>query len=213
MAELRTKDTPITEELAKSFKGRIPSGIKDQVVAFNQEKKKAIREEVKKKNLLRRTEEGAIVQQRKLEAFLEEFLKNGGNATEAAAAVFNVTSRASAATIGSFYLKKAKVLGRLYLEKQGYSYGRLLSIAAQKAEMSRLPDWWDRVMEIADYGNFRTVKGMNVPVNNINIIQSEKELFKKYAMEAEEVIEAEEPEPEESANFELPEEKEEPDGH
>jgi ribosomal protein L18 len=185
----------ITPEQAAQFKGRIPSGVKEQVLAINEEKRQA------KKQLMRKDKEGAIVQQKKLDAFLEEFMKNGGNATEAAAQVFNVSSRASAATIGSFYLKKAKVLGRIYLEEKGYTYGRLLTIAAKKAEESRLPDWWDRVMEIADYGNFRTVKGFQGPVANINIMQSEKEIFKKYSMEAEVVEE----EPEESKEFEMEE--------
>lgn len=203
--ELRSQNETkeITPEQAASFKGRIPNGIKDQVMAINEQQRQ------QKKQLLRESKSraGYLIQQKKIDAFLEEFLKNGGNATDAAMAVFNVTSRASAATIGSYYLKKAKVMGRIYLEQKGYSYGRLLSIAAQKAEMSRLPDWWDRVMEIADYGNFRTVKG-GVPVqNNINIVQTEKELFRKYTYQDADIVEEPEEEPEESKNFEV-EEKE-----
>ncbi len=190
----RRKAVPltITPEEAAAFKGRYPTGIKDQIVAITEQKQDVLRAEERKVSTLRRKQNGAVVQQRKLEAFLEEFLKNGGNATAAAAAVFDVSSRMSAGSIGSYYLKKAKTLGRLYLEEKGYSYGRLLSIAAEKAETSRLPDWWDRVYEISGYGSFRSAKdGGSGPVTNINIVQTEKELFKKYSLEGEVIDEDE----------------------
>lgn len=169
----------ISPEEAASYKGRIPSGVKDQVLYLNEQKRQ------EKKQLLRQDKNGAIVQQRKLDAFFDEFLRNGGNATDAAAKIFNVSSRASASTIGSVYLKKCKSLGRVYLEQHGYTFGRALTTIARKAEESRLPDWMDRYMGIAGYDNpGASSKAFQGPTTNINIVQAEKEIFKKYMAEA-----------------------------
>lgn len=179
----RGLEVTMTPEEAKEFKGRIPTGVRDQVLYLNEKAREQKREE--KRELLRKDKNNAIVQTQKLDAFLEEFLRNGGNATDAAMKVFDVSSRASASSIGSVYLKKAKTLGRVYLEQHGYTFGRLLTTAAQKAEQSRLPDWWDRVMGIAGYDNpGASTKGFAPQTTNVNIIQSEKELFKKYMNES-----------------------------
>lgn len=187
----------ITEEVAKSFKGRIPKGMRDQVVAFNKQQKKL--------STVRQKKNGDLVQREKLDLFLQEFLANGGNATKAAAAVFNVSSMSSAATLGSVYLKRAKLLGRIYLEQKGYGYGRMLDIAAKKAEESRLPDWWDRVMKVTDYGDFMAGSaGKNAP-SVVNIVQTEKELFQKYNLTnatAGEIIQEENELEEEAAQIE-----------
>ena len=91
-----------------------------------------------------------IVPETKLDEFLAEFLKNGGNATDAADAVFNCSSRAVASSMGSQYLQKSKVLVRAYLDHHGASWGKLVQIALDKAEVSMKPDWWDRLMKLAD---------------------------------------------------------------
>lgn len=194
----------ITEEVAKSFKGRIPTGMRDQVVAFNKQQKIAALK-AKRLSAVRQKKNGDIVQREKLDLFLQEFLKNGGNATQAAASVFNVSSMSSAATLGSYYLKRAKLLGRIYLERKGYGYGRMLDIAMKKAEESRLPDWWDRVMKVTDYGDFMAGSaGKNQP-SVVNIVQTEKELFQKYNLSnatAGEIIEEENALEEEVAEIE-----------
>lgn len=174
----------MTAEEAASFKGRIPSGVKDQVLYLNEKNRRA------KKALVRRDQNDAIVQTKKLDAFLEEFLKNGGNATEAAMKVFDVSSRSSASSIGSVYLKKARTLGRVYLEQQGYTFGRALTTIARKAEESRLPDWMDRYLGLAGYDNpGASTKGFIPGNTTVNILQQqEKDLFKRYTTEIEEVV-------------------------
>lgn len=191
---LQNATITITPEQALEFKGRIPTGIKDQVMAINKQKRWE-RAAPKRELIAKRERDNAIVVQQKMDAFLEEFLKNGGNATKAAMAVFDVKSRSSAANIGSVYLKKARELGRVYLEEKGYSWGRLLTIAAKKAEESRLPDWWDRVMGVAGYENpGASTKHVMGATTNVNIMQNEKEIFKRYALNVTEgeVVEQEE---------------------
>jgi len=133
-----------------------------------------------------------IIQER-VNAFSEEYLKNGGDSTKAAMAVFNMDSKLSAAQVGSFYLKKAKVLNRIFLEEKGYPLGRLLEIAAEKAERSRMPDWFDRVMILGGWmePGWATSTKTGTSVTNVNIIQSEKELFKKYTMQNADIVDEE----------------------
>jgi hypothetical protein len=181
----------IDPEVLKEYKGRYPSGIRDQAVAINRYKK----EDAKEKVVLKRIEDNKVIETKKIDAFFAEFLKNGGNATDAAMKVFNVSSRANAASIGSVYLKKCRALGRVVEEDMGITYKYLMQIAKKNVETSKMTDWWDRLMELGDYGNFRTVKGIQAPnTTNINIMQSEKELFKKYTREVpEEDVSEEEP--------------------
>ena len=121
----------------------------------------------------------------KPEQFLEEFIKNGGNATQASLVINNVTSLASAANMGSYYLKKAKALGRVYLEKKGYGYGKMLDVAAEKMVDSKTPEWWDRLMKVADYADFFE-KPKNATPAVVNVIQSHKDRISSY-IEGEEV--------------------------
>ncbi len=178
------KSTPVvTEEIAAQYEkgGGIPKAIRKQVVAINRRKR---REKFKE------TQKG-IVQSGKsnMEHFLEEFIKNGGNATQAALAVFNCSTIQSASALGHAYLKKAKGLGLIYLEKRGYGYGRMLDVAIKKMEESKTPDWWDRLMKVAGYEDFMTKGGGTS--NVVNVIQAHKQYASDY-IEGEAVAENEE---------------------
>ncbi len=172
MEEPIAPEVQVTEEVAAKYegkaKGRIPTAIAKQVVAINRDKKL---------KLLKQGKYG-IIQEPKIDAFLEEFIKNGGNATKAAMAVYNCTSVRSASSLGHATLKRAKGLARVYLENQGMTYGRLLDVAAQKVLESKSPDWWDRLMKIADYEDFMTKK--SGPLTNVNVFQAHKEFASDY---------------------------------
>jgi hypothetical protein len=161
------------EKLSKQFKGRIPKALKDEVVAYNK---------AKKASTVKENRRGEIIQRQKLDMFLEEFLKNGGNATEAALTIApdKLKNRMSAAAQGSYYLKQAKVLGRVYLEQKGYGYGKLLESAAKKAvdPDQKTPEWWDRVMKVAGYEDFIS-KG-TAGGTTVNVMSVHKGLLDKY---------------------------------
>lgn len=127
---------------------------------------------------------GAIKQVQKVDLFLKEFLANGGNATEAAMTVFKMDNRASASVIGSRYLKEAKGTARVYMEKKGATYGRLLDIALEKAENSKNTEWWDRLMKLAGYEDFmsKAPTGVNV---NILTASNQKDSFHGFVQEGE----------------------------
>lgn len=141
----------------------------------------AIAPDIKKQRVLLKEKKNKQIEiTKKLDLFLEEFLKNGGNATEAALKVFNTTSRTVAATLGSRYLKQAKDLARVYLETKGTTYGSMLTFAADKMQKSKNPDWWDRLMSITGYGDFMTKsKGASSP-GIIQIINAQKDMIQDY---------------------------------
>jgi len=160
-----------------SGRGRPPAAvmkdIREKKVAFYKSKKK-------NKEIIKMTS--------KLDLFLEEFVRNGGNATEAAWTIYNCKNRMTAATIGRDQLIKAKDIGRIYLEKEGYSYGKLLKLAADKIELSKDPAWWDRMMKIAGYDDFISKGNKTGPAPMIvNVIgQAQKEMASEY-IEGEEI--------------------------
>lgn len=175
----------VSEERAATFlgkgpgHGRIPQAIVKQVVAINNNKKLLKRLKVKKRNLLERNKKGEIIKSRIVDLFLDEFLKNGGNATKAALAIGSYSSIRSAASAGYIYLKQAKSLARIYLEKKGYGYGKMLDIATGKLKDSKTPEWWDRLMKVADYHDFiNKEKGTSPTI--VNVIQSHKDLVSSY---------------------------------
>jgi hypothetical protein len=159
------------EEIAKKYegqgKGRIPNAVSKQVVAIN-----------KKKRLIRKTKYG-IKETPKVDAFLEEFLKNGGNATQAALSVGSYSSIESAAVAGSNFLKQAKGLARIYMEKNGHGYGKMLDIAMDKLKDSKTPEWWDRLMKMAEYEDFTSKKGGPQAVA-VNVFQAHQDLAADY---------------------------------
>lgn len=124
------------------------------------------------------TEDKIIIQAQRLDLFLEEFVRNGGNATRAANAVFNCKSIAVVAKMGSDYLSKARGLGRVILEKKGYSYGKLLEVAVRKMEESKTPEWFDRLMKLSDYHDFLSKEKTTPQV--VNIVQGHRSVVDSY---------------------------------
>jgi len=140
---------------------------------------------------LRLTSSGAIKQTTRLDLFLEEFLKNGGNGTKAAMTVFGYTNKMTAATVSAKYLKKARSISRLYMEQKGYTWGRLLEIIVHKIEESKTPEFLDRFLRIVGYGEMieENKKASPTSGNIINIIQTEKGILSKYTDEEIEDVE------------------------
>jgi len=182
----KEEDKLTDEELKKwlNTKGHIPNALRRQVI---EAKRKPLIEESQKIRAVRKQKRGdtqKIVQRQKLDLFLEEFLKNGGNATRAALRVFNCKSLSSAAVVGSLYLQKGRASGRLHLEKKGYGYGKLLDVATKKMEESKNPEWWDRIMKIAKYEDFLEKKNTGAPVA-VNVFQAHKSFVSDYIEDAE----------------------------
>jgi hypothetical protein len=174
--------TPEEIEHWLNEKGSIPRAIRSQIAVIRRKNKIA-----KTNKIYKETTKG-IVQRDKLELFLKEFVQNGGNATQAALTIGNYSTIQSASVAGHNFLKRAKGLSRIYLEKRGYTYGKLLDIATQKMETSKTPDWWDRIMKMADYADFISKKEERP--NVVNIVQAQRDLQKAFGFG--EVIEGEE---------------------
>lgn len=146
---------------------------------------------IPKPNTLEKMEDGSIQETKRIDLFLEEFMKNGGNGTEAAMKTFNCKNRIVAANIASHYLKKARAMSRVYMESKGYTWGKILMMIAKKSEESKTPEFLDRLLKILGYEDFLPSKEKTS--NVVNIIQTEKNILDKY-MEG--VIEPEEVETE-----------------
>jgi hypothetical protein len=171
--------TPEEAEMWLTKKGSIPKAIRKQVAVLRRKKRMADRHvEVTPKG---------IVQRPRMELFLSEFINNGGNATQAALSVFNCSTIESAAVMGHKYLKQARGLSRVYLEKKGYTYGKMLDIATQKLEASKTPEWWDRLMKMADYADFMTKKDSRPSV--VNIVAAQRNLQKEFGFMDGEIVE------------------------
>jgi hypothetical protein len=149
---------------------------------------KAVMKKVREKRLSYAKKLQQIDKVSKLDDFIEAWLKNNGNATQAAMEVFDCKSRSVAASVGSEYLKKAKGLVRLYMEEQGYTYGKMIQVAAEKMQKSKNTDWWDRLMKLGGYEDFMTKKE---PAVSVNIMNAQKDILKGYVQEID-VEEAEE---------------------
>jgi hypothetical protein len=134
--------------------------------------------------VVKQAKNGAIKQVEKVDLFLKEFLANGGNATEAAMTVFKLDNRASAGVIGSRYLKEAKSTARVYMEKKGFTYGKLLELAMEKAMASKNTEWFDRLMKLGGYEDFMSKAKSDV---NVNILTAgnQKDTFRGFIEEGE----------------------------
>lgn len=133
----------------------------------------------------------------RLERFLECFVENGGHGTKAAMQAFGITSRAYANNVANKYLKKAKGLGRIYLEKRGYGYGKLLEVAIDKMLESKDTDWWDRLMKISDYEDFTAKAQPTGQAVNVNIAPAHNAYSSRYVdADDADVIEPDKLEPE-----------------
>ncbi len=127
--------------------------------------------------------------------FMREFLKNGGSATKAAISVGNYKNIQSASSSGAYFLKKAKALGlfRVAIEKRGYDLGKMVDVALAKMEGSQKPEWWDRIMKMADYEDFLPGRSgqPNVQVTT-NIFAAHRKLAGEYVEGQENIIDGEE---------------------
>lgn len=121
----------------------------------------------------------AVIKITKLDTFIEEYIRNGGNATQAAMIVFDCKTRASAQSIGSQYVSKAKPLVRMFLEEKGYTLGYMLQIAVNKMEESKTPEWWDRIMYVGGFADFISKKSQD-NANTVNIMQVQQNLLDRY---------------------------------
>lgn len=146
---------------------------------------KKIKEEREKALIKLEKDAAREIQTTREEKFLVEFLKCGGNATEAAMRVFNCKSRRVASSVGSEYLKRIKPLARLYMESKGASYGGMLDTAIKKMKRSKTTDWWDRLMKLAGYEDFISKQKSGIAVS---IISAHRDTVKDYVT----VIEGEE---------------------
>jgi len=165
-------------------KGRPPRAIADQVKARTVAKR-ALR--VKKS---RTTGKALIDPDAKLKAFVEEFIKNDGNATQAALNVGKYSSISAASDAGSRLLKKAKQKGlvRTLLERRGYGQGKLIDVALEKMMQSKTPEWWDRIMKMADYEDFLAKKEPKQGPSVINIVSAQKQAAQEFGFEEGEVL-------------------------
>ena len=149
---------------------------------------KAVFKKIKKKRIAYDKEQKELDKINKLDLFIDKWISNGGNATQAAMEVFDCKSRAVAASVGTEYLKKAKGLARVHMEEKGYTYGKMIEVAGRKMEKSKGPEWWDRLMKLAGYGDFLSKKDAAV---SVNILSTQKDVLKGYVQEVE-VIDGEE---------------------
>lgn len=168
----------LTEEEIEKWlaqKGSVPKAVRNQIAIIRRQRR------LKEKKIVR------VQKEDRMEKFLEEFIKNGGNATQAALAIGNHSTIQSAAVSGHNYLKKAKGLSRIYLEKKGYTFGKMMDVAAEKMMTSKTPDWWDRLMKMADYADFITKKETRPAV--VNILQAQKDLQRQFGFVDGEIVE------------------------
>ena len=143
---------------------------------------RAVFAEIRKERVALQKKKDSLKKIEKVDLFIEEWLKNDGNATEAALKVFNCKSRSVAASIGTEYLKKARGLVRVSMEKEGYTYGKMIRIAGLKMEKSKGPEWWDRLMKLGGYEDFMTKKEPSV---SVNILNAQKDVLRGYIQDIE----------------------------
>jgi hypothetical protein len=127
----------------------------------------------------------------RVEAFMAEMIKNGGDPTAAAKVVFGCTSHGQASNLGYNMMKEAKVIGRSLLASKGVTYGKLLDIAIDKAYTSKKVDWFDRLMKIGEFHDFMPRNQSQGPSVAVNIIGNAKDDAKAFGF-SEDVIEGEE---------------------
>ena len=165
------------KELKEKHKGRYPvSKAKGIVATITKEKmdQKTIR-------ALKRKEDQLEVTRKKVDMWMEEYIRNGGNGTKAVQAVFGVESKMTASAMATDLKKKVPNLYREYLEAQGFNFGRLMEIALKKAEEDDDPRWWDRLMKLTGNADFLSKEKTGKDTSNVvNIIATEKDILSRY---------------------------------
>ncbi len=121
-----------------------------------------------------------VVKKQRAQAFIDEFLKNGGDAVAAAMKLTGTTNYHSAAVIANRYMKEYRLLGMGLLSKKGLTYGKFLEVAIRNMETSKDTDWWDRLMRIAKYEDFMPHPAQQPTGNVVNIIGAQGNLQKEF---------------------------------
>lgn len=113
--------------------------------------------------------------------FIHEFLKNGGNATEAAMKAYGITSRPSASMKGNKTIRKFPEIVRMYMETKGASYGKLVDLLIDKAYQAKTPEFLDRAFKLAGYADFMNTKQTtDLTAGTVTIINTQKALASEY---------------------------------
>ena len=167
----------MAEKFIKEGKGRPLNAIAAKVQEIKRKKRMA---------LVKLNHSSLIIQRKKAREemarrFLEEFIKNGGKGTEAVITITGTKNIRAASQMGTRLLKEARGIARIYLERKGYGYGKMLDVATDKMEKSKTPEWWDRLMKMADYEDFIS-KPKDAP-SVVNIVQTQKDLQKQFGFE------------------------------
>lgn len=131
------------------------------------------------------------IKKQRVEAFMAEMIKNGGDPTEAAKTAFGCTNYKQAWDLGDVMMKQAKTLGRALLASKGVTYGKLLDIMIDRAYTSKKVDWMDRLMKIGEFHDFMPRNQNQGPAVNINIGANTKDDAKAFGF-GDDVIDGEE---------------------
>lgn len=105
----------------------------------------------------------------KFNAWVEEWMSNGGNGVKSALKVYKTTNYSSAGAIASQNLKKLKNAGAIYLENKGITYTKMLDVALSNMAKAgeKNPVWWQ---EIVKHAGWETPKQPDIQINTqINI--------------------------------------------
>lgn len=164
------------------YKGRVPRAQveqyrKEQEIKYDVTK---LSEKINTKKLQQQAEHV-----KRLEIFFEEFILTG-NPTKSIEKVFPRISKLKASALADQYLTELKQAGRLLMEQKGLDFGAMVQHAVEKMKDSKKPDWWDRLMSIAGYGEFAESEKKQGP-SVVNIIQTQKEIAQQY-VEGEEIV-------------------------
>ncbi len=172
------------EEIVKEWEGkRAPPAIREQLDSYKAWKAR------ESKKLVNQAK--SIQQISELDRFLEAFIKNGGNATQAALSLGKQYSSITVATAaGGELLKQARGMARAYLEKKGFGYGKMMEVAVEKMMKSNKTDWWDRLMKMAEYEDFTSTKSQQPTIGSVTIWAAHKDIASQY-VQGEEVQEGE----------------------
>jgi hypothetical protein len=180
MSDSTTEDkvVPVKTEVWKG-KGRPPDAIREKVKQATAAKN-ALR--VKK---YKNSGQVVLNPDAKIQLFVEKFLENDGNATQAALSMGSYKSVAAASDAGSRMLKRAKQKGliRTLLERKGYGQGKMIDVALEKMLQSKTPEWWDRVMKLGDYEDFLTKKEGKQGPSVVNIVSAQRAIGKEFGFE------------------------------
>lgn len=120
-----------------------------------------------------------LARELKVMEYLEEFMTTG-NGTQSAMKVFGLTDKKKAQDM-SYYIQKThgSALARMYMEKKGRGWTKMLDKAWEKMEDAKDPGWWDRLFKLQGYDDFLNV-GKQAPTQTVNIMNVQKDIMKEY---------------------------------